>query len=116
MVHEEKNWWNFLPSRSELSSLVGLIDSEFFSIALRIRDELLLLTNKNAGVSADAFDIILTMWSHIKRYRESLFFVLEVFLSFSSHRITLEGIVSLFNWLRWLPNRSRVPYFTLANT
>jgi hypothetical protein len=34
--------------------------------------------NKNAGVSADAFDIILTMWAHLKEYRSSLFFVLEV--------------------------------------
>lgn len=47
-------------------------------IALNIKEELILLMNKNAGMSADAFDIITTIWSQLRDYRESLVYVLDV--------------------------------------
>lgn len=39
----------------------------------------MLLLQKNAGTFVESFDIILTIWTHIKTYRESLFIILEVF-------------------------------------
>jgi hypothetical protein len=89
------------------------------SIALKIRDDLILLTSKNAGVSADAFDVILTMWSHLKRYRDSLAFVLEVLVTSDSTSVVfllthlafpVEGAVSLLEWLRGLSDRSHLPH------
>jgi hypothetical protein len=51
-------------------------------VALKIREDTVLLSNKNAGVSAEAFDITLTIMSSLKDYRDALIYILEVHQNF----------------------------------
>ena len=70
---------------------------------MKIREDVMLLLQKNAGTFAEAFDIILTIWTHIKSYRDSLFLILEVIIIITLTSSRINRIISIIESTHQFP-------------